>query len=78
MRSYYSRWRHPTRRDLGATVLVCGLVLLAIIWGIHEMRKQSQEAKYESCLREAETKHVFPWPASTRLTRVKKRRASIS
>jgi len=22
--------------------------------------QQSQEAKYESCLREAETKHVFP------------------
>ena len=60
MRSYYSRWRQPTRRDLGATVLVCGLVVLAIIWGIHEMQKQSQEAKYESCLREAETKHVFP------------------
>lgn len=63
MRSYYTRWRQPTRRDLGATVLVCGLVLLGIIWGIDEMQRQSQEARYESCIREAETKHVLPLPS---------------
>jgi len=36
---------------------------LGVVWGIQEVQKQSHEAKkakYESCLHEAETKHVLP------------------
>jgi len=66
MRSYYSRWRQPNRKDFAAAILVCLVVALGIVWGIHEMQKQSQEskkAKYESCLHEAEKKHVLPLPS---------------
>ena len=66
MRGYFSRWRQPTRRDFGAAILVVLMVGLGIVWGIHEMQKRSQEAqkaKYESCLHEAETKHVLPLPS---------------
>jgi hypothetical protein len=66
MRSYVSRWRQPTRRDLGAAILVIGLVVLGIIWTVHENQKHSEEAKkakYESCLHEAEAKHVLPLPS---------------
>ena len=66
MRTYFSRWKQPTRRDLVAAILVCGVVVLGTIWGTHEMQKHSQETKknrYESCLHEAEAKHVFPLPS---------------
>jgi hypothetical protein len=66
MRTYVSRWRQPTRRDLATAILVCLMVGLGVVWGIHEMQKQSQEAKkakYESCLHQAETKHVLPLPS---------------
>lgn len=66
MRTYFSRWRQPTRRDLVAAILVCGVVVLGVVWGTQELQKHSQEtkkAKYESCLHEAEMKHVLPLPS---------------
>lgn len=66
MRSYFSRWREPTRRDFAAAILVCLVVVLGVVWGVHELQKQSLEdkkAKYESCLQEAEAKHVLPLPS---------------
>lgn len=66
MRTYFSRWRQPTRRDFAAAILVITMVVLGMAWGFHEMQKRSQEtqkAKYESCLREAESRHVLPLPS---------------
>jgi hypothetical protein len=40
--------------------------VLGIIWTVHENQKHSEEAKkakYESCLHEAEAKHVLPLPS---------------
>lgn len=63
MRSYFSRWKEPTRRDFAAAILVCLVVVLGVAWGVHELQKQSLEDKkatYESCVAEAEAKHVLP------------------
>ncbi|WP_156623055.1 hypothetical protein [Mycobacterium sp. 1164966.3] len=66
MRAYFSRWRQPTRRDIAALILFSALVVLGAVWTFHEVQKHSQEAKkakYETCIHEAQAKHVLPLPS---------------
>lgn len=66
MRGYISRWRQPTRRDLAAAILVCGVVFLSMIWAIHASQTHSQEQKrktFESCLNAAASQDVSGLPS---------------
>ena len=76
MRTYFSRWKQPTKRDIAALVLFSALVVLGVVWTFNEVQKHSQEAKkakYETCIHEAEAKHVLPLPSLDEIQACKQR-----